>query len=159
MNEGICDLFLLLSAGRDQSWSAEYVGKDDAYPGNLIRLLLYAKPTATSLHDVKWCNSARGANSMNFISCVITLLQQSKAMVMGGVWTMGSLRSGCCTAMARVLIPNSIRSIIVGHTRAIGQATESAVDNKLAPYSRQLLMTLEDQLKVSRFFAWPARYT
>jgi hypothetical protein len=34
-----------------------------------------------------------------------------------------------------------------------------SVETKLAPYSRQLLMTLEDQLKVSRFFAWPARYT
>ena len=79
---------------------------------------------------------------------------------MGGVWSMGSLRSGYCTAMARVLIPNSIRSIIVGHTRAIGQKqTEGAVDNKLAPYSRQLLLTLEDQLKVSLFFAWPAAYT
>ena len=67
-------------------------------------------------------------------------------------------RHGCSTAMVRVNVPDGIRSIIIGHTRKIGELT-GAVDNKLAPYSRQLLLTLEDQLKVARFFAWPVHYT
>ena len=71
---------------------------------------------------------------------------------------MSSLRHGGATAMARVGFPDSIRSIVIGHTRAIGQRA-MAVDNKLSCYSRRLLITIEELLKVARFFAYPGQYS
>ena len=71
---------------------------------------------------------------------------------------MSSLRHGNGTAAARAGFPDSVRTIVIGHTRAIGERA-APVDTKLPAYSRQLLVTLEDQIKVSRFFAYPATCT
>ena len=70
----------------------------------------------------------------------------------GGKWTMGSLRHGLGSMLARAGVSEALRSLIIGHTRD-GANNQKPLDNKLTCYSRTLLQTLEDQLRVSIVFS------
>ena len=65
---------------------------------------------------------------------------------------MGSLRHGLGSMLARAGVSEALRSLIIGHTRD-GANNQKPLDNKLTCYSRTLLQTLEDQLRVSIVFS------
>jgi hypothetical protein len=109
-----------------------------------------------------------------------------------GSYAMGSLRSGLVHAFSHAGFPDSIRTVLLGHTRAVGEGRPlgfwimqsglrttntgrvtdgninrrspifimdaGSVDNELQPYSRTLLVTIQEQLQVSNFFAYPGPF-
>ena len=149
VNDGVSERYELLCGGRGSNWSKEFDPKNNM-PGTGIRVFLYPVPTATLGTKVYWKDAGIGGRSLNFIGPVVQLLQSHKKFPVGGVWTNGSMRSAVASNLARAAVPDSFRSIIVGHTRALGEKAAINVDNKLKNYSRDLLTTIADNYRVAK---------
>ena len=158
MNEGVITFFEVLLVGRNPHWAVGYVdGGKKPMPNTGIRLLLYPNHQATSTTTLRWKNCGKGENNVNFFEPVVKILQAAGAMRSGGSYSMGSLRTGKAHSLAQAGFPDSIRTAILGHTRALSERC-AKVDTQLKAYSRELLVTIEEQPKAAMFFAYPDRF-
>ena len=114
------------------------------------RSFKYAIGSATQLSDVYWRVGGIGQNSFKFILKVAEICMKAGLMVSYPTITLGSMRHTGVSMFSRAQIPDSVASIVMGHTVEAHRAkSANKVDRNMACYRRDLMQSVRDHVRVA----------